>query len=39
MRAIPNWRGHAWAAAAVLVCTLAGLAMQPRFDEVHIAMV
>ena len=39
MRAISHWRGYAWAAAAVLVCTLAGLAMQPRFDVVNITMV
>src|SRR5512138_1477499 len=39
MRAISRWRGYAWAAAAVLLCTLAGLAMQPRFDVVNIAMV
>jgi len=33
------WIGYAWAAAAALACTLAGLAMQPRFAVVNIAMV
>ncbi|MGE5170475.1 MAG: DUF4118 domain-containing protein [Rudaea sp.] len=31
--------GYAWAAAAVMACTLAGLAMRPRFDLVNVAMV
>lgn len=31
--------GYAWAAAAVVACTLAGLAMRPRFDLVNVAMV
>lgn len=31
--------GYAAAVAGALVCTLAGLAMQPRFDVVNIAMV
>jgi two-component system sensor histidine kinase KdpD len=39
MRAIRDWRGYAWAMAATLACTLAGLAMQARFDVVNIAMV
>jgi two-component system, OmpR family, sensor histidine kinase KdpD len=34
-----NWIGYATAAAAALGCTLAGLAMQARFDIVNIAMV
>jgi K+-sensing histidine kinase KdpD len=33
------WIGYAWAAGAALSCTLAGLAMQPRFAVVNIAMV
>jgi two-component system, OmpR family, sensor histidine kinase KdpD len=33
------WIGYAAAAAAPLICTLAGLAMRPRFDIVNIAMV
>ena len=33
------WLGYASALAGVLVCTLAGLAVQPRFDVVNIAMV
>jgi len=35
----PGWMGYAWAAAAALICTLVGLAMQARFDIVNIAMV
>ncbi len=31
--------GYAWAAGAAVLCTLAGLAMAPRFDPVNIAMV
>jgi two-component system sensor histidine kinase KdpD len=31
--------GYLWAAGAALACTLAGLAMTPRFDPVNIAMV
>jgi len=31
--------GYAWAAGAALACTLAGLAMRPRFDLVNVAMV
>lgn len=34
-----NWAGYAGAAAATFVCTLIGVAMQPRFDIVNIAMV
>jgi two-component system sensor histidine kinase KdpD len=34
-----GWSGYAWAAGACAACTLAGLAMQPRFDPVNIAMV
>jgi two-component system sensor histidine kinase KdpD len=34
-----HWRGYAWAAAAAVACTLAGLAMRPRFDVVNVAMV
>ena len=34
-----RWRGYAWAVAAAGACTLIGLAMQPRFDVVNIAMV
>lgn len=32
-------KGYAWAAAATLACTAAGLAMRGRFDLVNIAMV
>lgn len=39
MKATDSRWGYAWAVAAVLVCTAAGLAMQPRFDLVNIAMV
>ena len=35
----PRFLGYAWAAAAVVACTLAGLAMRPRFDLVNVAMV
>ncbi len=31
--------GYAWAIGTTFACTLAGLAMQPRFDLVNIAMV
>jgi two-component system sensor histidine kinase KdpD len=31
--------GYVWAAGEALACTLAGLAMTPRFDPVNIAMV
>jgi two-component system, OmpR family, sensor histidine kinase KdpD len=31
--------GYAWAAGAATACTLAGLAMTPRFDLVNVAMV
>jgi len=34
-----NWRGYAWALGATGAGTLAGWAMQPRFDLVNIAMV
>lgn len=34
-----RWTGYAWAAAATAACTVAGLAMSPRFDPVNIAMV
>jgi two-component system sensor histidine kinase KdpD len=34
-----DWIGYAWVAGAALACTLAGLAMHPRFDLVNIAMV
>jgi two-component system sensor histidine kinase KdpD len=33
------WAGYAWAVAAVAGCSLAGLAMRPRFDLVNVAMV
>ena len=33
------WRGYAWAVVAAAACTLIGIAMQPRFDLVNIAMV
>ncbi len=33
------WKGYAWAVAAAAACTVAGLAMRPRFDLVNIAMV
>ncbi|MEO8486287.1 MAG: DUF4118 domain-containing protein [Betaproteobacteria bacterium] len=32
-------KGYAWAVAAAAACTLAGLAITPRFDLVNIAMV
>jgi two-component system sensor histidine kinase KdpD len=31
--------GYTWAAAAVVACTVVGLAMRPRFDLVNVAMV
>src|SRR5690348_3343611 len=34
-----TWIGYASAVAGALVCTLAGLAMRPRFDLVNVAMV
>jgi len=34
-----SWHGYAWAVAAAVSCTLIGVAMQPRFDVVNIAMV
>jgi two-component system sensor histidine kinase KdpD len=34
-----RWIGYAWAVGACVACTLAGLAMRPRFDLVNIAMV
>jgi len=34
-----EWTGYAWAVGACIACTLAGIAMQPRFDLVNIAMV
>ena len=34
-----RWLGYAWAAVAAAFCTLAGLAMEARFDPVNIAMV
>jgi len=39
MKKTSTWQGYASAAAAAIVCTLAGVAMQPRFDIVNIAMV
>src|SRR4030095_2194517 len=39
MRASSAWQGYAWSVAAAGACTLAGLAMRPRFDLVNIAMV
>ena len=39
MGAWRSWAGYAWAAGATVLCTLAGLAMTPRFDLVNIAMV
>lgn len=33
------WVGYVWAVAATVACTLAGLAMRPRFDLVNVAMV
>lgn len=39
MRTSLHWQGYAWAAAAAAACTLAGLAMRPRFDLVNVAMV
>lgn len=39
MRTSSHWQGYAWAAAGAAACTLAGLAMRPRFDLVNIAMV
>jgi len=34
-----HWTGYAWSAGAVLLCTVVGWAMAPRFDPVNIAMV
>jgi two-component system sensor histidine kinase KdpD len=34
-----RWRGYAWAAGVAVACSIAGLAMHPRFDLVNIAMV
>ena len=34
-----HWPGYAWAVAATVACTLAGFAMESRFDLVNIAMV
>ena len=39
MDSTPRWHGYAWSAAAIAACTLAGLAMRPRFDLVNVAMV
>ena len=39
MKSARPWIGYACAAGAALLCTLAGLAMTPRFDIVNIAMV
>jgi two-component system sensor histidine kinase KdpD len=39
MDARRDWAGYAWAVGATGACTLAGLAMRPRFDPVNIAMV
>lgn len=33
------WVGYAWTLGAVAACTLAGMAMRPRFDLVNVAMV
>src|SRR5512138_323406 len=33
------WHGYAAAVVAAVACTLAGLAMRPRFDIVNVAMV
>ncbi|CAG0953703.1 two-component system, OmpR family, phosphate regulon sensor histidine kinase PhoR [Burkholderiales bacterium] len=33
------WTGYVWAVGVAAACTLAGLAMRPRFDLVNIAMV
>lgn len=35
----PDWPGYGSAAAAALLCTLIGMAMESRFDIVNIAMV
>jgi two-component system sensor histidine kinase KdpD len=34
-----RWLGYVWAVVAAMICTIAGLAMQGRFDVVNIAMV
>lgn len=39
MKAKRDGAGYAWAVGSTFSCTLAGLAMQPRFDLVNIAMV
>ena len=39
MKSMHPWIGYASAAGAAALCTLAGLAMAPRFDIVNIAMV
>jgi two-component system sensor histidine kinase KdpD len=35
----PRWPGYAWSLAAVLACTLLGMAMTPAFELVNVAMV
>jgi two-component system sensor histidine kinase KdpD len=35
----PRWPGYAWSLAAILVCTLLGMAMTPAFELVNVAMV
>lgn len=37
--ATATWRGYAWALSGAVASTLAGLAMEPHFDAVNIAMV
>jgi two-component system sensor histidine kinase KdpD len=39
MDKLRNWAGYASAAGAALACSLIGVAMEPRFDIVNIAMV
>lgn len=39
MDARRTWIGYAWAAATAAACTAIGLAMDPQFDLVNIAMV
>ncbi|HLX81584.1 MAG TPA: sensor histidine kinase KdpD [Burkholderiales bacterium] len=34
-----RWPGYAWSAAAILACTLLGMAMTPAFELVNLAMV
>jgi two-component system sensor histidine kinase KdpD len=39
MKRARQWAGYVWAAGATAACTIAGMAMSPRFDLVNVAMV